>query len=85
MKDAWKARYPTGAKVVCGFFYERVNCNSSSPNLYYKLIADKTAYAYAATVRFICSDLQECFVSGSKLFEVLEAEHLDILNSLDGF
>ena len=85
VKDAWNARYPTGAKIIRGFFYDRVNCDSSSPDLYYQLIGDKIAYVYAATVRFICSDLQECSVGESKVFKLLEAEHLDILNSLDGF
>ena len=60
VKDAWNAHYPTGADIICGFFYQRVNYDSSSPNLYYQLISDKIAYVYATTVRFICSDLQEC-------------------------
>ena len=85
VKDAWNVHYPTGAEIIRGFFYDRVNCDSSSPDLCYKLISDKIAYVYAATVRFICSDLQECLVGESTLFKVLEAEHLDILNSLDGF
>lgn len=33
----------------------------------------------------LCSDLHECFVDGSKLFKLFESEHLDILDSLDGF
>ena len=85
VKDDWGARYPAGAKVLRGNFYERVNCSSVPQNVLFKLVSGKIAYVYAATVRFICSDLQECFVDGSKLFKLFESEHLDILDSLDGF
>ena len=53
--------------------------------IFFKLIADKTAYVYSSTVCFICSDLQELTENRVKLFMVSEAEHLDILESLDGF
>lgn len=33
----------------------------------------------------LCSDLQECFVDGSKLFKLFDSRYLDILDSLDGF
>lgn len=81
--DDWNARYPAGAKIIRGHFYERVDCSQSSSNHFFKLITDKTAYS--STVRFICSDLQELTENGVKLFMVSEAEHLDILDSLDSF
>ena len=83
--DDWNARYPAGAKIIRGHFYERVDCSQSSSNHFFKLITDKTAYVYSSTVRFICSDLQELTENGVKLFMVSEAEHLDILDSLDSF
>jgi len=54
-------------------------------NHFFKLIADKTAYVYSSTVFFIFSDLQELTENRVKLFMVPEAEHRDILDSLDGF
>ena len=42
VKDDWNAQYPVCAKVVSGYFYERVTFPSSSPNLYYKLIDHKS-------------------------------------------
>ena len=85
VKDDWGARYLAGAKALRGNFYERVNCSSVPQSVLFKLVSGKIAYVYGATVRFICSDLQECFVHGSKLFKLFETERLDILDSLDGF
>ena len=79
--DDWNAHYPAGAKIIRGHFYKWVDCSQSS----FKLIADKTTYVYSSTVCFICSDLQELAENGVKLFMVSGAEHLDILDSLDGF
>ena len=70
--DNWNARYPAGAKIIRGHFYERVDCSQSLSNQFFKLIADKTAYVYSSTVRFICSDLQEHTENGIKLFMVSE-------------
>ena len=83
--DDFNVSYPAGATVIQGHFFERVDSQTSSPNRLFKLISNQTAYVYAATVRFICSELQEHTEDGVQLFTVLEAEHLDILESLDGF
>ena len=62
-----------------------MNCSSVPQNVLFKLVSGKIAYVYVLMVSFICLDLQECFVDGSKLLKLFESEHLDILDSLDGF
>ena len=83
--DDWNAQYRAGSKVIRGHFYERVDCQQSSSNRFFRLVTDKTGYVYSSTVRFICSELEELAQNSEKLFKLSEAEHLDILGSLDGF
>jgi len=83
--DDWNAQFRAGSSVIRGNFYERVDCQQSSSNRFFKLITDKSSCVYSSTVRFICSELEEHRENGEKLFMLSETEHLDILGSLDGF
>ncbi len=60
--DDWGgATYPPGAEIICGLFLIR-NGNTSPP-YQYKIIVDKKAVVYAATVRYICPELNVCDIS----------------------
>ena len=85
LMDDWNAQYRAGSSVIRGHFYERVDCQQSSSNRFFKLVTDKISCVYSSTVCFICSELEECMENGEKMFMLSEWEHLDILGSLDGF
>ena len=85
LTDDWNAQYRAGSNVIRGHFSERVDCQQSSSNRFFKLVTDKTVCVYSSTVRFICSESEERMENGEKLFMLSEREHLDILGSLDGF
>ena len=78
--DDWGATYPPGAEIIRGWFLTR-NGNTRS-SYQYKLVVDKKAVVYAATVRYICPELN---VSGKHTYQISEELHLDILQSLHGF
>ena len=84
VKDDWGACYPAGAKVLRGNFYEQANCSSVPRNVLFNWFLAKSPM-YMQQRSGLCSDLQECFVDGSKLFKLFDSRHLDILDSLDGF
>lgn len=81
LKDDWGSEYPSGAKVIKGnFLVKSGSCDHSSQA--YRLIEDRIAVVYAATVRFICQDL-EMSVNGDYVID--QKQHEEILGSLDGF
>ena len=78
--DDWGATYPPGAEIIRGWF---LTCNGNTRSSYqYNLVVDKKAVVYAATVRYICPELN---VSGKHTYQISEELHLDILQSLHGF
>ena len=78
--DDWGATYPPGAEIIRGWFLTRKGNTRSSYQ--YKLDVDKKAIVYAATVRYICPELN---VSRQHTCQLSEDLHLDILQSLHGF
>ena len=49
--DDWGAPYPPGAEIIRGLFL--IHNGNTSPPYQYKIIVDKKAVVYAATVRYI--------------------------------
>lgn len=72
--DVWGGRFPAGAAVVEGFFYDR----STNNTLLYKLIPNKPAIVYTMSVRYICIE-----ITPNKTVTIPEQLHLDIIKSLD--
>ena len=79
--DEWDNTFPPGAEVICGNFYEA----ESVAQRVYTLNEEKNAIVYAATIRFICSDFVIKQINGKDCFQILEDQHLDILDALEGF
>lgn len=79
LTDDWGAEYPPGAKVLRGLFLEK--CKRLQNSQLYKVLKDKVAVVYAATVRYICQELEYV----NDYYEVTLKLHEDILDSLDGF
>lgn len=81
--DGWGAVYPAGANIFRGYFYVR----ETDDNMVYFLDEREVALVHAATIRFICAHLQALteHSEGRLLFKVSEQQHLDILESLNGF
>ena len=79
-KDDWRAQYPAGAEVIRGHFLLPMIRGSSRQ---FQIDVKRNAIVYAATVRFICSEL--CSLSDQTELVLSKKEHLDILNSLEGF
>ena len=77
------ASYPAGANIFRGHFYIR----EQEDTTIYWLDQSKEALVYAATVRFICGPF-DTVIDGSEgrlSFKVPQQQHLDILESLNGF
>ena len=70
--------YPAGTEILCGHFL--LPKRGSSRN--YKMDSAQKAIVYAATAAFVCTDLQ-CL--RDETIVLSEQEHLDILQSLEGF
>ena len=51
-KDDWDSRYPAGAKLIRGHFFDRIDFPESHATLFFKLIAEKIAYVYPSTGLF---------------------------------
>ena len=81
--DGWGASYPAGANIFQGHFYIR----EQEGTMIYWLDQSKEALVYAATVRFICGPFNTVIdgIEGRLSFKVPEQQHLDILESLNGF
>ena len=77
-KDDWGILYPAGAEVICGHFLLPIRGSSRQ----YKIDLNWKAIVYVATARFLCTELRS--LPGERLV-LSEQEHLDILNSLEGF
>lgn len=77
-KDDWGASYPAGAEIIVGHFLLPIIGSSRQ----YKIDHGRKAMAYAATARFLCTDLHS--LPGDTVL-ISEQEHLDILSSLEGF
>jgi hypothetical protein len=56
LTDDWGAEYPPGAKVLRGLFLEK--CKRLQNSQLYRVLKDKVAVVYAATVRYICQELE---------------------------
>ena len=83
MKDAWGAKYKAGVEILRGNFYVK---EETVGQHIYQLVTGKVAIVYAATARFICSDLARIQTTqGKELFSLPEHQHLDILEALNGF
>ena len=81
-RDDWGAKYIAGVEVLRGHFYVKEAVGQHV----YRLVTDKVAVVYAATARFICSDLERIETAqGNELFSLPEHQHLDILEALNGF
>lgn len=81
-KDDWGATYRAQAEVLTGHFYVR----EAFGQHIFQLVSNKKAIVYAATARFICSELQViASEDGKELYSLPEHQHLDILEALDGF
>lgn len=81
-KDDWGGTFRASTEVLKGHFYVK----ESSQQLVYHLVCDKKEIVYTATARFICSDLQRVpNAEGKELFSLPEHQHLDILDTLNGF
>ena len=81
-KDDYGAKYNVGVQVLRGHFYVKETVRQHV----YQLITNKVAIVYAATARFICSDLDSIQTAqGKELFSLSEHQHLDILDALNGF
>ena len=70
--------YRAGAEVICGHFLLPIRGSSR----HYKVDHSRKAVVYAATARFLCTDLSS--LPGERIV-LCEQEHIDILNSLEGF
>ena len=79
--DAWQNAFPPGAEVVRGSFYLAEDYAQRA----YTLDEEKEAIVYAATIRFICSDFAIKRINGKDCSCISEEQHLDILDSLQGF
>ena len=84
-KDDWGMRYPPGADIVRGHFFER---DETKPGIHqFNLIDNKEACVYSATVRYICPPLTTLDTSSNQkqVYCLTDDVHMEILNSLDGF
>ena len=80
--DDWGAKYNAGVEVLRGHFYVKETAGQHV----FQLVTTKVAIIYAATARFICSELETIQTAqGKKLFSLPEQQHLDILEALNGF
>ena len=79
LRDTWGAHFPAGARVLKGLLEKSVR---QLDNQLYKIVEDKPAVVYAATVRFICQDLE---YDTSNQYVITLRLHEEILGSLDGF
>ena len=79
-RDDWGATYPAGAEVLSGHWLLPVTCTRSSRS--YKVDYTRMALVYASTARFLCTNLRPL---PQDTFEVMEEEHINILQSLEGF
>ena len=81
-RDDWGTRYKAGVEVLRGHFYVKEAVGQHV----YQLVTEEVAIVYAATARFICSDLERIQTAEWKeLFSLPEHQHLDILEALNGF
>ena len=81
VKDDWGMCFPPGAEVVRGHFLIR---RQEDPSLHsYCIKKGNLAVVYAATVRYICPELESQISNDREIIE--RSEHLDILESLNGF
>ena len=82
--DNWGASYPPGAEIIRGYFLIRKRTRHFP--YHYQLNLEKKAAVYAATMRFICPELSVFDIYATPLvYEIPEALHMDILESLHGF
>lgn len=80
--DDWGAKYNAGVEILRGHFYVKETAGQHV----FQLVTTKVAIVYAATARFICSELETIQTTqGKKLFSLPEQQHLDILEALNGF
>lgn len=77
-KDDWGATYPAGAEVLSGHWLLPVIRSRRS----YKVDYTRIALVYVSTALYLCTDLRPL---SEDTFEVTEEEHVNILQSLDGF
>ena len=77
--DQWGASYPPGSEVMRGWFL--IGNTRGKPPYKYKKNVQKQAIVYAATIRYICPELNE----NEHIYDIPEELHLDILESLNGF
>lgn len=82
--DDWGATYPPGAEIIRGCFLTRKRARISA--YLYELVRGKKAAVYAATIRYICPELCVSDIQAQPpMYEIPEALHMDILESLHGF
>ena len=82
--DDWGTSYPPGAKIIHGYFLIRKRTRHFP--YHYQLNLEKKAAVFAATMRFICPELSVSDIHTTPLvYEIPEALHMDILESLHGF
>ena len=79
--DGWENTFPPGAEVVCGSFYLAEDYVQRA----YTLDEENEGIVYVATIRFICSDFAIKHVNGKDCSCVSEEQHLDILDTWQGF
>ena len=79
-RDQWGEAYPPGAEIIRGHFLIKDDTNLFQ----YRIDATKIAYVYAATVRYICSELENS-PDGEGRLCLTEDLHLEIMESLNGF
>lgn len=75
----WGTQYPAGANVVRGTWLESMAWQQDHRP--YKVLEGKLAAVYAATIRYICQDLEQ----RDGLYILPLNEHQDILGSLNSF
>ena len=82
--DEWGVTFRANTEEIKGSFIRQ----DRSPSCQSYILNDqKLAYVYAATIRYICTDVDEEVVvnRNEKLFRLPEEIQLDILESLNGF
>ena len=82
-KDDWGGIFRANTEVLTGHFYTKESLRQHAH--VYQCVSNKKAIVYAATARFICSDLQNISVGSKELFQLPEHQHRDILDALNGF
>ena len=81
VKDDWGMCFPPGAEVERGHFLIR---RQDDPSLHsYCIEKGKLAVVYTATALYICPELESQISNDREIIEL--SEHLDILESLNGF